>query len=445
MKMPRNRSLRRFRRLMLSRRLWRGRLAFWLGGICIGIVASLFAMAADAAQSAFAWVAGAWFWSPLLICPTIFALTAALTAWLCPGAVGSGIPQAIAVRTVKTPEAQRYLLGPRVLFGKMALTALALLGGASVGREGPTVQVSAAIMLLCASLSGAKRQRGVVVAGAAAGVAAAFNTPIAGIVFAIEELSRSFQHRNSGIVLTTIVLSGAASMSIMGNYSYFGVATSSFDVMRDLWPVVAIGVIGGAGGSLFAWLMVDGVAFIHGLFGRMDVWRKALFAGCCGLFIAVLGLTSGGLTFGTGYGVANDLLHGQAGPSWWFVLEKFVATVLSNVSFIPGGLFSPSLTVGAALGSNLSPWFHATPEQGVILLAMTAYFAGVTQAPITAFVIVLEITGKGVMPAPLIASAVIASTTARLLMPHSLYDRLAHGFIAQVRGLSVPAKDAPPG
>ena len=202
----------------------------------------------------------------------------------------------------------------------MALTALVLLGGASVGREGPTVQVSAAIMLLCAGLSGATRQRGVVVAGAAAGVAAAFNTPIAGIVFAIEELSRSFQHRNSAIVLITIVLSGAASMSIMGNYSYFGVADAAFDVARDWWPVIAVGIVGGLAGSLFAWALVDGVGLVRAAKGGLLERQIVIYAALCGLVIAMLGIATHGMTFGTGYGVANDLLHGKATASWSFVL-----------------------------------------------------------------------------------------------------------------------------
>jgi H+/Cl- antiporter ClcA len=160
--------------------------------------------------------------------------------------------------------------------------------------------------------------------------------------------------------------------------------------------------------------------------------------------VSVLGIVTHGATFGTGYHVANDLLHGKMSVGWSFTLAKFWATVVSNVSGVPGGLFSPSLTVGAAMGSSMAPWFHATPVQDIILLGMVAYFAGVTQAPITAFVIVLEITGKSVMPAPLIATALISATIGRMLMPTSLYHRLAHNFLIETRHATTPVPPTEP-
>jgi H+/Cl- antiporter ClcA len=252
-------------------------------------------------------------------------------------------------------------------------------------------------------------------------------------VFAIEEMARGFQHKNSSIVLTAIVLSGAASMSILGNYTYFGVADATFDVARDWWAVVVVGVIGGLGGRFFAWAMVDGVRKIMKWRGGKAQAHPVVFAASCGLLVAVLGFLTDGATFGTGYGIANDLLHGKAAVSWSFAAAKFAATVASNVSGVPGGLFSPSLSVGAALGSSMAPWFPGISAQAIILLGMVAYFAGVTQAPITAFVIVLEITGKGVMPAPLIATAVIAAAVGRLLMPVPLYHRMADSFITRTQ------------
>jgi H+/Cl- antiporter ClcA len=329
-----------------------------------------------------------------------------------------------------------------VILGKMALTALALLVGASVGREGPTVQVGAAVMLLCARIGGIGHARGILLAGAAAGVAAAFNTPLAGIVFAIEEMARSFEHRNSGRVLAAIVLAAVAAISVLGNYDYFGVATAHFDLIRDLLPTLIVGVAGGIGGALFARALADGSRFLRragkGFFARYP----AGFGAACGLVIAVIGIASHGATYGTGYQLANDLLHEKYTVSWATTAAKFVATALSNMSGIPGGLFSPSLTVGAALGSNLSPWFPHTPLQLVVLLGMVAYFAGVTQAPITAFVIVLEVTGKSVMPVPLILAALIATAVSRLFNPVSLYHVLAERFIAETRRL-LAAREMP--
>jgi H+/Cl- antiporter ClcA len=428
-----NKRYRRIHALMISPKMWRRRLVFWTGAVLVGIVSVTFALWADKVQGVFAHLSNRLPLLPLVMSPLMFFLSAWLVARFCPSTPGSGIPQAIAAHSLPDDKTRSYLLGPRVILGKMALTFIALLGGASIGREGPTVQVGAGLMMMCARFGRMKGEKDIVLAGAAAGVAAAFNTPLAGIIFAIEEMARGFHHRSSSVVLMAIVLSGAASMSVLGNYNYFGVADVVFDLARDSTAIVATGIIGGFLGALFSLMLTRGGKYLreklHGMGGRHPLW----FAAFCGLMIAVLGLATHGATYGTGYTLANALLHEKTSVSWGYVTAKLLATVFSGFSGIPGGIFSPSLSVGAAMGSALSPWLGGTPLQGVILLGMCAYFAGVTQAPITAFVIVLEVTGKGVMPAPLIATAVLGAAVSRLMTPMPLYHVLAHRFITEAR------------
>jgi H+/Cl- antiporter ClcA len=292
------------------------------------------------------------------------------------------------------------------------------------------VQVGAAIMLFCASLGGLKAQRGVVLAGAAAGVAAAFNTPLAGIVFAIEEMARAFEHRSSAIVLMAIVLSGAASVSILGNYDYFGYTSIALSLGQNWMAIVGIGIAGGLFGSLFARLIIDGEPYLRRHFAK-GKRGSLLFAGLCGLCVGLIGIATHGATFGSGYTLGHDLLHQQMAAAWWQMPAKLAATVLSAISGIPGGIFSPSLAVGASMGAEMAAWFPHTPLQGAIALAMVAYFAGVTQAPITAFVIVLEITGNATDPVPLIAAGVIAAAIGRVICPTSFYHSLAKTFIVK--------------
>lgn len=414
---------------------WRNRLIFWCGAIFVGMLAAGFAYVSDYTQKIFNSFVSYNHLLPLAISPLMFALAAWLTARFCPSAAGSGIPQTIAARVAESPEERQYLLGPQVIFGKIAFTVLGLLGGASIGREGPTVQIGAALLYLGATFGNmsAEMARSLIVAGAAAGVAAAFNTPLAGIVFAIEEMARAFEYRYSGVMLTAIVLAGAASLSVLGNYDYFGTANGNYDMIRDLFAIIAIGVMGGLLGGLFARVLIDGGKGLRALCHKSNIHHPALFAALCGLIIALLGILTHGATYGSGYDQGKALLHGSDGGSWLFMIAKLLATAVSGFSGLPGGIFSPSLSVGAGFGSAIVPWFPATPIAGVVLLGMTAYFAGVTQAPITAFIIMLEITGRQSQPVPLIAAAVIASTMSRLICPVSLYHALAKDFMGQMK------------
>lgn len=430
------------RKQLLSLVRWRYRLIFWCGAIVVGGVAAGYAFIADDAQALFANIVSFNEFLPLIVSPVIFALAAWLTARYCPGAVGSGIPQAIAARIVRSNDERRYLLGPQIIIGKIMFTALGLLGGASVGREGPTVQIGAAILYLSARFGRAREElsRSVILAGAAAGVAAAFNTPLAGIVFAIEEMARAFEHRYSAIVLTAIVLAGASSLSILGNYSYFGIAVGHFDLGRDWLAIAIVGGIGGLFGGLFARMLVDGGPRLYAIYRSRKLHHPMLFAALCGLAIAILGIATHGATYGSGYEHAKALLDGQAEGAWSYTIAKFLATAISGFAGLPGGIFSPSLSVGAGFGASMASWFPDTPVAAMVLLGMTAYFAGVTQAPITAFIVVLEITGRQSMPVPLIAASVIAVAVSRIVCPTSLYHALAKTFIAKAKQVSETGK-----
>ncbi|MDE1901085.1 MAG: chloride channel protein [Alphaproteobacteria bacterium] len=418
---------------ILSFAHWRNRLVFWCGAIVVGMIAAGFAYISDYAQKLFADMASAHRLLPLAISPLILGLTGWLTARFCPNAVGSGIPQAIAARVADTHEERSALLGWRVLIGKIVLTAMGLLGGASIGREGPTVQIGAALLYWGGYLGkmNAEMSRSVILAGAGAGIAAAFNTPLAGIVFAIEEMARAFEYRYSSVVLTAIVFAGASSLSILGNYSYFGYADGGYDIGRDFVAIGVIGVLGGLLGGLFARALIDGGKHFYDFCRKRHFHHPFLFAAVCGLIIAGFGLVTNGATYGSGYEQARAMLQGQDTGAWFYTVAKFITTTVSGFCGIPGGIFSPSLSVGAGFGSTMSLLFPAMPVAGAVLLGMTAYFSGVTQAPITAFIIVLEISGRESLPVPLIAAAVIASAVSRLICPISLYHELAKQFIAQ--------------
>jgi H+/Cl- antiporter ClcA len=408
---------------------WRSRIVFWSGGALVGLFAALFAILADEAQSVFRLVLARSPYWPLVLTPVGFALSVFLTRRFFPGSQGSGIPQAIAARALKDDAARARLVSVRIAVGKILLTLFGLVCGASVGREGPTVQVGASILHAAGRISG-RHYQGVILAGGAAGVAAAFNTPLAGIVFAIEEMSRSFEQRTSGLVLTTVIIAGMASLALLGNYTYFGHSAASLATFREWLAVPLCGVLGGLLGGVFSCIVLTVSRMTKGPLRSFMNKQPVLFAAACGLLIALLGLASGNTIFGTGYREAKELLSGNAGDiPVTFGLLKMGATILSSISGLPGGIFAPSLAVGAGIGANLSALVPDIPVPAVVLLGMVGYFAGVVQAPITSFVIVMEMTDNHAMALPLMATAVIGYGVSRFIGTEPIYHALAQAFI----------------
>jgi H+/Cl- antiporter ClcA len=363
------------------------------------------------------------------VTPVGFAAFAWMTRTWFDGAQGSGIPQAIAARRSADAQHRSALMSARVTIGKMILTVLGLLVGASTGREGPTVQVGAAVMFGIGRFAGIGRQPGLILAGAAAGVAAAFNTPLAGIVFAIEEMAKSFDRRMNVLLIAAVALAGLTSLALIGDYNYFGQVSTSLGSVSDWLGVALCGVICGGLGGLFSRGVVTVAAARDGWLAVLKR-RPMLLAGICGLVVALLGLVTDGFATGTGYGQTRHVLETGALQPLWYGPAKLVSTLLSSVSGIPGGLFSPSLAVGAAFASVVHFILPDANLQALSLLAMVAYFAGVVQSPLTAFVIVLEMTSDKGMAMPLMACALLAAGTSRLVSPEPLYHALSYNYDA---------------
>jgi H+/Cl- antiporter ClcA len=191
---------------------------------------------------------------------------------------------------------------------------------------------------------------------------------------------------------------------------------------------VAGGVAGGLTGALFSRVLVTVPVLLP---SRINSWVKSypiMFAVLCGLGVALCGLTSGGAVYGTGYEQARAALHNTGSLSLFYAPLKLLATALSSISGIPGGIFAPSLSIGAGIGSDIAHLFHHADPGPIVLLGMVAYFTGVVRAPITGFVIVSEMSGDHGMLVPLMATALIADGCARLINREGLYHVLAKRF-----------------
>ncbi|WP_158743793.1 chloride channel protein [Acidisphaera sp. L21] len=436
---------RRARRFRIIALRWRQRAVFVLGGIVVGAAAYGVAIAADHAGAAFQELLARAPIVAFFLTPLGFAASSWIARRYFPNSGGSGIPQAIAARALHGLAARERLVSMRIAIGKTILLLLGLLCGGSIGREGPTVQIGASIMFAIGRLS-PRRQPGLILAGAAAGVAAAFNTPLAGIVFGIEEMSRAFEVRTSGIIIGGVIAAGLTSLSLQGDYTYFGTTHAVLGGSAQGWlGVLLLGIAGGVLGGVFSRVLILFGGGFRGRIGAAIKQHPVVFAALCGLLVALCGLVSGGTIFGTGYTQARGLVQGDGAVPGTFGALKFLATIASSISGIPGGIFAPSLAVGAGLGANVASILPGAPAQALVVLGMVAYFSGVVQAPITAFVIVAEMTNDHAMVVPLMLASLIGFSVSRLICKEGVYHALAHNFIhAEIaRSVGVPAAAGP--
>lgn len=409
--------------------LARRRAATAIGSVSLGLIAIVIAWLGDKSQVIFNQFQSQNRYAPLLLTPAVFVAVVWITNRWSPDARGSGIPQVMAAGRDLDLAYTRLLSLPTAII-KLLLTLAMLLVGGSVGREGPTVQIAAAVMITCHRLFRVPMTAGVLIAGGAAGVAAAFNTPLAGVAFAIEELAAAFEQRVAVLVMGAVVVSGLVSLGLSGDYVYFGVMHETLKVRSVVVVTPVAGVFGGVLGGLFSRALLAFARSGHRWFVAVRQ-RPILFALICGIVVAVLGIVTGGSTWGTGYEVTRQMIEGHQSASPWFGPAKFLATAATAISGAPGGIFAPSLSVGAGVGQLMTYFFPDDPMSAVILLGMTGYFVGVVRAPLTAVIILMETTASRGMILPLFATAIIADGVSKLVCREKLYHGLSHGFALQ--------------
>lgn len=405
---------------------WRGRLVVWFAAATAGFVVVLFTWATEYANTLFISARQMHWWLPLIITPLAGVVIVWITKRWFAGASGSGIPQTIAALNGQEEPPSR-LVSIKLAVAKIFLGMSALAAGFSTGREGPSVQVGASVMhafsrFLPTGFS--VHPRHLVLAGGAAGISAAFNTPLAGIVFAIEELGRRFEQKTNGVVIAAIVLSGLVSISLQGNYTYFGSLSVGIIDRKIIMPVIICGLVCGILGGVFSRTLLEASGKLNGGVGLFRKLHPLWWAGFCGLMVALLGVISGGSAHGSGYMATQEMLNGNIAETWQYAPIKYLATIFSYLSGIPGGIFSPSLSIGAGIGNDLLPLLGHQHAAAIYALCMAGFLAAATQAPLTSFIIVMEMIDGHEMVTSLMAVAMIASIVSRIFSK-PLYATLA--------------------
>lgn len=360
-----------------------------------------------------------------------------ITRRFVPGIAGSGIPQVLAALQTESSSHQSLFVSLKLSISKLVLTAWGLMAGLSIGREGPSVQVAAGVLLQAKRWLKARNRvsdHALLTAGGAAGIAAAFNTPLGGIVFAIEELGQLKRQNTSTPIVVAIVVAGLMGVSAFGNANYFGVIRVDNLSVGVIWPATCLAVCCGLAGGLFSRLLIASLSnqspdWVSRWRVRSPIW----FAAACGLAIGILGLVSNGETYGSGYAHNRAMLENVNDTSPLYVVLKYIATWISTWAGVPAGVFAPSLAIGGAMGNDIAQWSAFPHPSTLIALGMAGFLAAVTQAPLTAFIIVMEmIDGHGLVLG-LMSMAIVSSGVARLVSA-PLYTTLAKYQLMRIGG-----------
>ena len=350
---------------------------------------------------------------------------------------GPGVPEVMEAVALRDG-----YIAPRIVLLKPLCTGTIIATGGSVGREGPVVQIGSAIGSTLAQVFNLtpEKTRICLACGAAAGIAATFNAPFAGVMFAVEIILADLQVAYLGHIVLAAVTGAVLARHFMGDFPVFTIFSFTLKHPFELWFYLLLGVAAG----------LVSVAFIHAVFGLDTLFRKIplpewLKPALGGLGLGALGLLTPHV-FGVGYDSVNLALTGKVvlTAALLFLLTKFVATSLCLGSGMSGGIFAPSLFIGAMLGTTVAlasnllfPGLKLEPAY-FALVGMGAVVSGATLAPITAIVTIFELTNTYAILVPLMAACIGSLLTVKYLYGYSIYEtKLLRRGVNLVRGHEV--------
>jgi chloride channel protein, CIC family len=364
----------------------------------------------------------------LLFIPAAAGLVIAiLTRYVFPNVRGSGINQTKAALYISNG-----YISFRTVIGKFLLSSLAIGSGHSLGPEDPSLQIGAGVASLISRRFGMSKEKLRIFApiGAAAGLAAAFNAPISAILFVIEEVIGQW----SAAVLGSIVLSAVSSVvvarSFWGAQPMFRIPTINLRDSRELLAYAVLGVVGGFASLLFA----KSLSYLRPKLRSQPPWSQLMQPAVAGLLVGAIGYFGLTQVMGAGYEAIDQAMHSQFAWRMLLVLAlfKIIATTLSFSSGTPGGMFAPTLFIGAMLGAAVGTFEkiyfpHLTGSIGsYALVGMGVLFAAFLRAPLTSVFMVLEVSGNYSIVLPVILANTIAYLISRVLQPVPILEQFTH-------------------
>lgn len=413
---------------------------FWIASLITGVFAVLYAKIFTWGEQLMNFIFD---WNPLMIfiiAPVGFVVSWWLLKEFAPYAKGSGIPQVMAAVELANPKENRkirQLLSLKIIIFKVLSSVALVIGGGAVGREGPTIQIAGSVFRKVneylpdwwPKIS----KKNMIMTGAAAGLSAAFNTPLGGIVFAVEELAKTHINYFKTPLFTAVIIAGLMAQTLAGSYLYLGYPKTSDVSLTIMFPVMLVsGVSGIFASQLSVWML------------KISAWKKRLKTNSANIiFLVISALIIASLAYfvnreilGSGKEIMERTLFSENKHEDWYIpIFRMIGPALSFTSGGAGGIFAPALSAGASIGSVISGWIHLSPNETnvVILAGMVAFLTGITRAPFTSAIIVLEMTDRHSLIFHLMLAGMVSSLISLMVSRKSLYDSLKISYLEEIR------------
>ena len=374
----------------------------------------------------------------LLLAPSLTGLViAVLVIHVFPLARGSGVNQTKAALYI-----YNGYIPLRTAIGKFITAALAIGSGHSLGPEDPSLQIGASLASALGRRMRLSRDRMRLMApvGAAAGLAAAFNAPISAVLFVIEEVIGRWTAGILGSVVLSAISSVVVTRWFLGSESLFRIPAVQLERPSELIAYAILGVVGGFASVAFS----SGITTLRPRFKALPRWTQYFQPAIAGLLIGIIAVLGAPQVMGAGYEYIDEAMHGRFTWQMLAVLAglKIIATMLSFVSGTPGGMFAPTLFIGAMLGAAVGgaehvflPHLSGSPGT-YALVGMGVLFAGFLRAPMTSVFMVLEVSGNYSIIVPVIVANTFAYVISRALQPTAIFDVLT-----RQDGLDLPSME----
>lgn len=413
---------------------------FWIGSVITGFFAVMYAKIFAWGEKLLELIMNWHDWMIFIIAPIGFVLSWWLVKAFAPYSKGSGIPQVMAAVEMANPKEHnkiKHLLSIKILILKIISSVVLVIGGGAIGREGPTIQIAGSIFRkvneYLPSWYPKISKKNMIMTGAAAGLAAAFNTPLGGIVFAVEELTKTHINYFKTALFTAVIIAGLTAQTLAGSYLYLGYPKTSDISLSVIFPVILVACISGIFASQLSVIML-----------KISAWKKRfktdvsniIFLVISALIIASIAYFINREILGSGKEIMERVLFTDNKHEEWYVpLLRMIGPALAFTSGGAGGIFAPALSAGASVGSVISGLIHLSPHETnvVILAGMVAFLTGITRAPFTAAIIVLEMTDRHSLIFYLMLAGMMSSIASILVSRHSLYEELKINFLKDLR------------